>query len=124
MGSQQFRFWLEWDRGTMNSRDLTIKFASYAQYIASREWARESSRIPALVCVAPDIAQEKRMLRVAQARLAQAAGFELWTATEALMNEHGPLAPIWLQGIPQRSQVSQPKGSYRQCLFDEMLGKN
>jgi hypothetical protein len=108
----------------MNARDLAINFASYGHYLASREWARECSRIPALVCVAPDIAQERRMLRVAQARLAQTAGFELWTTTDALMNEHGPLAPIWLQGMPQHSHVSQPKGSYRQCLFDEMLGKN
>ena len=124
IGQQPIRFWLEWDCGTMNARDLAIKFASYGHYLASREWARESSRIQALVCVAPDIAQERRMLRVAQARLAPIRGFELWTATEVLMNEHGPLAPIWLQRIPQRSRVSQPKGSYRQCLFDEMLGKN
>jgi hypothetical protein len=30
-GSQQFRFWLEWDRGTMNVRDLAIKFSSNVQ---------------------------------------------------------------------------------------------
>ena len=40
-GHQQVRFWLEWDRGTMNVRDLAVKFTSYASYIASREWARE-----------------------------------------------------------------------------------
>jgi hypothetical protein len=27
---QQMRFWLEWDRGTMNARDLALKFTSYA----------------------------------------------------------------------------------------------
>ena len=68
-GEQRVRFWLEWDRGTMNVRDLAIKFTSYAHYIASREWAREHSMLPVLVCVAPDIAQERRMQRVAQARL-------------------------------------------------------
>ena len=104
----------------MNARDLAIKFTSYGHYFASREWARECSRIPAIVCVAPDIAQEKRMLRVAQARLAPIRGFELWTTTEVLLDEHGPLAPIWLQGIPQNNQVSQPEGSYRQCLFDAL----
>ena len=31
-GQQQMRFWLEWDRGTMNVRDLAIKFTSYASY--------------------------------------------------------------------------------------------
>jgi hypothetical protein len=73
--------------------------------------------------VAPDISQEKRVLRVAEARLAQAAGFEMWTTTEVLMNEHGPLAPIWLQAIPQRSQVTEQEGTHRQCLFDARLGK-
>jgi hypothetical protein len=33
VGSQQMRFWLEWDRGTMNVGDLAIKFTSYASYI-------------------------------------------------------------------------------------------
>ena len=28
--SQQMRFWLEWDRGTMNVRDLAVKYTSYA----------------------------------------------------------------------------------------------
>ena len=51
------RFWLEWDRGTMNVRDLAVKFTSYAHYIASREWARERSMLPVIICVAPDIAR-------------------------------------------------------------------
>ena len=57
VGSQQVRFWLEWDRGTMNARDLAVKFTSYASYIASREWAREHSMLPVIICVAPDIAR-------------------------------------------------------------------
>src|SRR5947207_14707582 len=89
--SQRMRFWLEWDRGTMNVRDLAIKFSSYAQYIASREWARECSLLPVLVCIAPDIAQERRMRRVAQTRLAHASGVVLWTTIEILLNAHGPL---------------------------------
>ena len=116
VGSQQIRFWLEWDRGTMNVRDLAIKFTSYAYYIASREWARECSMLPVLICVAPDIAQERRMQRVAQARLTSPPGLVVWTTTEVLLNEHGPLAPIWLQGIPQSSQEEQPGGTLRQSL--------
>jgi len=42
VGSQQMRFWLEWDRGTMNVHDLAIKFTSYAHYIASREWEKSA----------------------------------------------------------------------------------
>ncbi len=121
LGPQQMRFWLEWDRGTMNVRDLAIKFTSYAQYIASREWARECSMLPLLVCIAPDIAQERRMQRMAQARLAHAPGLVLWTTTEVLLNEHGPLAPIWLQGIPWQSQAALSDGLLRHCLFDIRL---
>lgn len=81
------RFWLEWDRGIMNVRDLTIKFTSYAHSIASREWAREHSMLPVLICVAPDNAQERRVQRVAQDTLTQSAGLIVWTTTEALFNE-------------------------------------
>ena len=37
------------------------------------------------------------MQRVAQARLTSPPGLMVWTTTEVLLNEHGPLAPIWLQ---------------------------
>ena len=76
------RFWLEWDRGTMNARDLAVKFTSYAHSIDSREWAREDARLPRLLCVAPDIAQERRMHRMAQARLTSPPGLVIWTTTE------------------------------------------
>ena len=59
--------------------------------------------LPVLWCVAPDIAQERRMLRVAQARLASTPGLVVWTTTEVLLNEYGPLSPVWLQGMPQCS---------------------
>jgi predicted transcriptional regulator len=116
-GQQYMRFWLEWDRGTMNVRDLAVKFASYAFYIASREWAREGSMLPVLVCVAPEIAQEKRLAHVVRARSAQADGFVVWTTTEVLLNSYGPLAPIWLRTIPTLSQVEQPGIGQRQILF-------
>ena len=83
----------------MNVRDLSIKCSLYAHFIASREWAREDVRIPQLLCVAPDIGQEKRMQRVTQARLSHTLGLVIWTTTEVLLKEHGPLAPIWLLGI-------------------------
>ena len=57
VGQPQMRFWLEWDCGTMNVRDLTVKFTAYSHYIASREWAREHSVLPVLICIAPDISQ-------------------------------------------------------------------
>lgn len=117
-GSQKIRFWLEWDCGTMNVRDLAVKFTSYVHYIVSREWAREDARLPRLLCVVPDISQERRMQRVAQTRIMSLAGLVLWTTTDVLLNEHGPLSPIWLQGMPQRNQEVQPGGSRRQSLSD------
>lgn len=102
----------------MNARDLGVMFASYAQYLASREWVYEHSALPRLVCVAPDFAQEKRMHRVAQAGLAHIRGVEVWTVTEVLLHEHGPLAPIWSRSIPQQHrQSTHPIDSLRQCLF-------
>ena len=123
VGSQRMRFWLEWDRGTMNVRDLATKFASYAQYIDSREWARERSVLPRLLCIVPDIAQERRVQRVAQASLVHPPEPVLWTTTVVLLNEYGPLAPIWLQGRLKRSQATQPGSSLRQRLSDVIAGK-
>ena len=123
VGSQQVRFWLEWDRGTMHVRDLSVKFTSYAHFIASREWPREDARLPRLLYVVPDITQERRMRRVAQARLTSPPGLVLWTTTEMLLSEYGPLSPIWLQGISQRSQEAQPGGSLRQSLSELLSSK-
>ena len=110
VGSQQMRFWLEWDRGTMNARDLATKFISYAHYMESRERAKEWSTLPRLFCVSPDIAQERRVQRVAQAALSRIPGLLLWTTIEVLLNEHGPLAPIWLRGGPPGGQIAGAGG--------------
>jgi hypothetical protein len=118
------RFWLECDLGTMNVRDLTIKFTSYAHYIVSREWARELSKLPLLICISSDIARERRLRRVAQAKIMSDHGLVMWTITEVLLQEHGPDASICLPGMPQRSQATQPGGSLRQAWSDMLDGKN
>jgi Replication-relaxation len=110
---QHFHFWLEWDCGSMNVRDLSIKFASYAHFIASREWAREAPRLPRLFCVAPDIAQEKRIQRVRHERLEQTPGLVMCMNTEVLLNEHGPPAPIWLLFTAERAQGVVPGSALR-----------
>ncbi len=104
----------------MNVRDLSIKFTSYAHYIASSQWARESSRLPRLLCSTPDIAQERRLQRAAQAGLARTSGVVVWTTTEVLLNEHGPLAAIWLRQRPARDQEGEWSRSLRQSLFDSV----
>lgn len=89
------RFWLEWDRGTMGVRDLERKCATYAAYLASREWARGGASPPGLVCVVPELAQEHRFLRTATALLAH-TGLRLAITTAGLLTQ-GILAPIWQQ---------------------------
>ncbi len=79
--------------------------------------------LPVLICVAPDNAQERRVQRVAQDTLTQSAGLIVWTTTEALFNEHG-LSPIWLQGLPQRSQAAKPGSVLRHRLYDMIPRKN
>jgi hypothetical protein len=116
-GTRRQRFWLEWDRGTMNVRDLTVKFTSYAHYLASREWAREGAIPPSLLCVAPELAQERRIQRVAQTSLSPITRLVVWTTTAVLLREYGPLAPIWSPGAPPSGQVAKAGGPPRRCLF-------
>lgn len=104
----------------MNVRDLSIKCSLYAHFIAPREWAREDVRIPQLSCVAPAIGQEKRMQRVTQARLSHTLGLVIWTTTEVLLKEHGPLAPIWLPGAPDCKQASLP-GSWQRYRLHQLI---
>lgn len=105
----------------MNMRDLSIKFASYAHYIASREWAKESSLLPVLVCIAPISREARRMSSVARTRLAHASGLVVWTTTDLLLNAYGSRAEIWLKHIPQGSQERQPGDLRRQMMFALVL---
>ncbi len=124
VGQSQFRFWLEWDRGTMNVRDLAVKFRSYAHYLASREWASERTAAPGLLVVAPEVAQERRMQRVAQAVLAHVSGLVIWTTTEVLLHEHGPLAPIWTRGLPLPHNAALPEDAHRRRVFGTISQEN
>ena len=107
VGSHQMRFWLEWDRGTMNERDLTIKFTSYASYIATREWTREHSMLPVLICVAPDIAQEKRMQRVSPGQP------HAFTCSNAVDNHSGVVEGPWasLSYLVKKYSTAQSSGT-------------
>ncbi len=120
VGPKPLRFWLEWDCGTMNVRDLALKFTAYAHYITSREWARERSLLPRLFCVAPDLAQERRMHRVAQVSLRQSPGLIIRTTTATQLAERGLLAAIWSQvalpGDGPVATVRSPRAT-RMSLF-------
>ncbi len=83
---------------------MNVSVFNFSRHVTSRAWVREAARVPRLVCVVPDIAQEKWVRRVAHTRLAKTSGLVVCATTEVLLNEHGPLAPIWLlatQGCDQ-----------------------
>jgi hypothetical protein len=109
LGVRQVRFWLEWDRGTMGVQELEHKCATYAAYLSSREWARGGVQPPALVYVAPEIAQERRFVRAACALLAHIPGFHLSTTTESLVARYGVQAPIW-QAVPLQTLKGKTQG--------------
>lgn len=100
VGIRAFRFWLEWDRGTMNVRDLRSKFASYAYYLASREWVKERTPLPLLLCITPDTGQEQRLAQVAHTLVEITSDLSLYTTTAHLLDTLGPLASIWMQVMP------------------------
>ncbi len=100
VGEQRVRFWLEWDRATMGTRDLLAKFRTYAQYVTSREWFRGRAVLPLLLVVAPDQGQEMRIARVVTAVLANTPGLVIRTTTITRLKDRGPLAEIWYQVLP------------------------
>jgi hypothetical protein len=106
----------------MNARDLAVKFNAYQQYISSREWARERSSLPRLLSVAPDIAQERRMHRVAQGSVTHPPELAMWTTTEVLLKAHGPIAPIWMQLSSQWNQPGKASERHRCDVFETRTG--
>jgi hypothetical protein len=102
-GEQRVRFWLEWDRATMGTRDLVTKFSTYGHYAASREWYREHGGLPLLLVVAPAKAQEMRIARIASVLLRETPALAIATTTATRLAEQGPLAAIWYQ-VPTTDQ--------------------
>lgn len=113
-GRTRFRFWLEWDRGSMNLANLTRKFATYATYLTSGEWRETPDRVvPHLVVVVQSLGQLQRMRRAAAdavGALAEYPSLAGGPATHARLcaaitlasrlEEAGPLASIWWPLLP------------------------
>lgn len=113
-GLSAFRFWLEWDQGTMNVRDLERKLTNYAAYLDAREWAREHLTLPSLLFVVPEIDQERRVSRCARDMLLDAK-LHFYTTTRELMRSQGLDAPIWRRVILQADLPAAQEG--RVALF-------
>jgi hypothetical protein len=105
-----FRFWLEWDQGSMNLSDLILKFMSYETYLASGAWREALDRvIPHLLIVVQDVGQLRRMQKAATMASANyispsdGVGVVPLKSSITLvsrLNESGPLAPIWWSLLP------------------------
>jgi hypothetical protein len=119
VGKRQIRFWLEWDRGTMSPHHLRVKFTTYSMYLISREWASSAPSLPALLCVAPDSGQERRMAEAAKQSLgAVPSAWRVYTTTASLLVVRGMLAPIWQPVVlSQHVQQAHSETSSRIALF-------
>jgi len=96
----RMRLWLEYDRGTMNQRDLARKMGAYADYAASKEWAAHGyAALPRLLFIVPETTQERR---VREACVEQLAGTRLrvLVTTAAHLSAATPFGPIWRQILP------------------------
>ncbi len=114
------RFWLEWDRSTISTKDLVEKFASYQYYIRAREWAREHQILPWLLIVVPNHDQELRMVRIARQHLGAVSGLALRITTQSRIADRWPLAEIWLPVLPVREARRDSAEEAPRCRFFEV----
>jgi len=95
-GQRRFRFWLEWDRGTMNRRDLEVKFAAYDHYIRSREWRTDGNDpLPMLLVVTSNVAQETLIGQALRTALADHPAFTIRLTLQERLSMYNPLSAIW-----------------------------
>ena len=123
IGERTIRFWLEWDRNTMNTKDLAEKFESYQYYIRAREWSREHQLLPWLLIVVPNHDQELRMVRIATQNLGAVSGLTLRITTVSRIADRGPLGEIWLPVLPVR-EARQDQQPITRCRFFEVDPKD
>jgi hypothetical protein len=123
VGERIIRFWLEWDRNTMKTKDLTEKFESYQYYIRAREWSREHQLLPWLLIVVPDYDQERRITRILTQHFSTVGGLTLRITTASRLADRGPLGEIWLPVLPVREDRQDQQGAVR-CRFFEVDSKD
>lgn len=88
---RRVRFWLDWQEAWSHEASLRQALAGYGALLRAPQW-RGAPR-PLLLAVCPDSARERlvqRFLRGLAPRL------RVFATTRELLQEHGPLAPIWL----------------------------
>jgi predicted transcriptional regulator len=120
VGERTIRFWLEWDRNTMGTKDLMEKFASYQYYIRAREWSREHLLLPWLLIVVPDYDQERRITSILTQHFGAISGLTLRITTESRIADRGPLAEIWLPVLPVQEALQDHHQAAVRCRFFEV----
>lgn len=111
-GGRRVRFWLEWDTGSMGLSALREKFERYATYVQTSAWrAEDAHSLPVLLIIVPDIAQERRMMRLVdelrqRRRLQWPGPLLIRTTTATRLEREGPLAAIWLSLLPPPAPTS------------------
>ena len=112
---RHLRVWLEYDRGTMNRRDLERKMQAYADYWQSREWASEGLvALPRLLFIVPDAQQETRVREVTQEMLA-GIRLRVLVTTAAHLETYTPYGCIWRQILPV---LPESERATRRALFE------
>lgn len=112
---RHLRVWIEYDRGTMNRRDLERKMQAYADYWQSKLWVSEGRiALPRLLFMVPDTQQESRVRETAQEKLADTR-LRVLVTTAAHLNTYTPYGRIWRQILPTFSESEQ---ATRQTLLE------
>jgi hypothetical protein len=111
-----FRLFLEYDRGTMHSYDLSRKLERYVRYFAARQWHREQAVPPLLVIVLPDLGEERALHRLAETHLAGLpTGVQALTTTQGLMVLSGLTGAIFLP-LESRLAKYQPADASERAI--------
>jgi hypothetical protein len=96
--SQEYGFFLEFDRATVRSAALRAKFAAYHRYRSSARAARDYAGFPSILIVTTGPGAEDRIARAIRATdHERAAPLPAFLTTVGWLQGHllGPLGPVW-----------------------------
>ncbi len=109
---EDYSFFLEYDRGTMQARDLRDKFEAYWCWLESGRFRRHYDVFPTVLVLTHDPASEDRITRVLRSvGLGRAAELPVILTTHGRrqIDRNGLLGPIWReQGRAERSSSCVP----------------
>jgi hypothetical protein len=101
--------WIEWDRGTMNGKNIRAKLESYKHYVTSGEWRRIGvQRLPLLLVIVPGKKQHDLIARIAREVLSDLQMLVRVTTLQRL-ERFGPLAPIWTHVLPESGRGEEDR---------------